>query len=57
MIFSRARFKMKRGPERIRTAVGAFAELYLATRSQDPFNPVSVVYGCENKAIKLILKF
>jgi hypothetical protein len=26
-----------RGPERIRTAVEAFAELYLATRSQDLF--------------------
>ena len=25
-----------RGPERIRTAVGAFAELCLATRPQDP---------------------
>ena len=25
-----------RGPERIRTAVGAFAELSLATRPQDP---------------------
>ena len=27
-----------RGPERIRTAVGAFAELSLATRPQDLFN-------------------
>ena len=27
----------KGGPERIRTAVGAFAELCLATRPQDPF--------------------
>ncbi len=26
-----------RGPERIRTAVEAFAELCLATRPQDPF--------------------
>ncbi len=27
-----------RGPEQIRTAVAAFAELSLATRPQDPFN-------------------
>jgi hypothetical protein len=30
-----------RGPERIRTAVGAFAELCLATRPQDLFMSVS----------------
>ena len=29
--------KEKGGPERIRTAVGAFAELCLATRPQDHF--------------------
>ncbi len=45
----RSDFKMKnlnrinllrfvRGPEQIRTAVAAFAELSLATRPQDPFN-------------------
>ena len=33
-----------RGPERIRTAVEAFAELSLATRPQDLF-----LTGCENK--------
>lgn len=41
------------GPERIRTAVEAFAELCLATRPQDHFS----VAGCENKAIKGISKF
>jgi hypothetical protein len=46
---------MRRGPERIRTAVEAFAELYLATRSQDLIKNLPV--GCENKAIKVKLKF
>ena len=31
-------FLVLRGPERIRTAVGAFAELSLATRPRDHFN-------------------
>ena len=39
-----------RGPERIRTAVEAFAELCLATRPQDLF------LGRENNANKLIIK-
>lgn len=34
--FAKAK-EVKGGPERIRTAVGAFAELCLATRPQDPF--------------------
>ena len=40
-----------RGPERIRTAVEAFAELCLATRPQD------LVWGCKNSGKKGILKF
>lgn len=44
---------LPRGPERIRTAVEAFAELYLATRSQD----LLPVPGSENNVIKLNLKF
>jgi hypothetical protein len=39
------------GPERIRTAVEAFAELCLATRPQDHFT------GGKNSANKVILKF
>ena len=39
-----------RGPERIRTAVGAFAELCLATRPPDPN------LECENNAKNLIIK-
>ena len=31
-----------RGPERIRTAVEAFAELCLATRPQDPFGTAKI---------------
>lgn len=48
------------GPERIRTAVEAFAELCLATRPKDPlllFWATKSRNGCENKAKKGILKF
>lgn len=32
-------FKKKRGRKRIRTAVGGFADLSLATRPSDPLSP------------------
>jgi hypothetical protein len=37
------------GPERIRTAVGAFAELCLATRPQDQFEFAKIAKRNSNK--------